>query len=329
VSMVSSFSSIGQNISSVTKYLKAYAGREDRAVRDVPSLSIETTNVCNATCAFCANRIMKRPRCTLDMALFKKAVDEYRALKGCGKGDLNFNTVVGEPLLDPLLLERARYVRRCGGLDVLGFLTTLQWLHRFDIDEFFSSGINWLGVSAVLSGRERYAEFFGVDMYDIFMKNLNQLLEENRRRGGMITVSISLKPTDEPASSVAAHPDLKRIASLLGCTPACLVHNRSTYVDDWHGTVELPKYMTRRLLLPRAFFPCRMLYNYLMLYSDGTIGACPCRDFEAGSALIIGDIRKMTLGEAWHSDSLAGIRSEWATKNRIPDICQRCRHWNY
>jgi 2-iminoacetate synthase ThiH len=43
-------------------------------------LQIETTNVCNARCAFCAYAGMKRPKGVMDAALFEKVICDYVAM---------------------------------------------------------------------------------------------------------------------------------------------------------------------------------------------------------------------------------------------------------
>jgi hypothetical protein len=116
--------------------------------------------------------------------------------------ELDFNVTIGDPLLDPHLLERARYVRQYPQFSTLGFVTTLQWLHRFDLDEFFDAGFTWLSISTTLSGREKYQEFFQVDKYDHMLANLKRLIEENDRREQPLSLYIGLKPTDEPIDDV-------------------------------------------------------------------------------------------------------------------------------
>jgi len=291
-----------------------------------PKLSLETTNICNAKCVFCANPVMTRRKQPLDMEAFCKAVDEFAAMGGT---DIDFNATIGDPLLDPRLLERARYVRRHPQFANLGFVTTLQWLHRFPLDDFFAAGFTWLAVSTTLSGRERYHEFFGVDLYDRMLANLVALLEENNRRGRPIHVAISIKPTNEPLARVIAHPDLERIARLTDQDLAATVRSQGFYVDDWLGAVTLPSYLKKRPLYPRSFRPCRLLYAGLMVYSNGNVGACSCRDFEATSELILGNVKDATLGDLWTGDTLARLREDWRRRNRVPDICRSCRHYLY
>jgi radical SAM protein with 4Fe4S-binding SPASM domain len=294
---------------------------------DKPRLSIETTNVCNAKCVFCANPLMQRRKMPLPMELFRKAVDEVAAM---GSTALDFNVTIGDPLLDPYLLERARYVtRNYPQFASLGFVTTLQWLHRFDMDEFWESGLTWMSISTALSGREKYAEFFGVDKYDQMMTNLLRLIEENQRRARKIEYIINLKPTNEPVEAVLAHPDFQRINGMVEQDLVANVNGRGFYVDDWLGAVKLPPYLKKRPLYPRAFRPCGQLFGGLIVYSNGNVGACNCRDFEANSELTLGNVKDASLSEMWDGEKLAHLRSDWKRKNKVPEICKTCSHYLY
>ena len=70
---------------------------------------------------------MKRSKVYIDDAAFEATVANFA--KAGGK-ELNFNATIGDPLLDKRLFSRARYVRRFPQFETLGFVTTLQWLHR-------------------------------------------------------------------------------------------------------------------------------------------------------------------------------------------------------
>lgn len=268
---------------------------------------------------------MKRHREHLDMLLFKKVVDEFVALGGF---DISFTPVIGDPLLDPYLLERVRYVKQFPQIKSLGFVTNLQWLHRFDMEEFFNAGIDWLVVSTTLSGPEKYFEFFGVDRYEQTIKNLIKLVEENEKRGNRIRITISLNRTDEKNNEIVTHPDYKRVKSFAE-KGVITMPKTGLCVDDWLGYVQLPAYLKRRPLYPRLFRPCWLLYAGLVVFCNGKIGVCACRDFEANSELILGDIKSTTLREVWEGEKLANIRSNWRNKNKIPNICKRCSYYVY
>lgn len=308
------------------RYIAGYfeAGRFEAKLH--PKMSIETTNICNADCVFCANSVMKRRKEPLSMDLFRKTVDEFAALGGT---EIDFNVTIGDPLLDPKLLERARYVRTFPQFKELGFVTTLQWLHRFNLSEFFEAGFTWIAVSLTLSGRRSYQEFFRVDKYDQVLTNLRALIAENERRGKPLHIGLGIKPTNEPLDEVVKHDDFIEISRLLGADLEADVRQQGFYVDDWIGAVKLPDYLKKRPLYPRAFRPCRLLYSGLMVYSNGKVGACACRDFEASSELILGNVGDVSVAEMWNGEKLKSLRLNWKRQNQVPTICQSCRHYLY
>ena len=305
------------------RWVKGYFEPDRFRPPAVPQLSIETTNVCNADCVFCANSVMQRRKRPLRLERFRKAVDEFVAMGGT---QMDFNVTIGDPLLDPYLLDRARHVRRYPEIRDLGFTTTLQWLHRFKLEEFFAAGFTWLSISTVLSGRDRYREFFRVDKYDQMLTNLLTLIRENNRRGKAIHLYIDVKPTGEPTGDIVGHPDFTTVSALSGQDLASQVKNRGFFVDDWQGAVKLPSYLKLRPLYPRSNRPCRMLYKGLTLYSNGAVGACQCRDFEASSELILGSTDD-SLSELWNGAKLHALRRNWLERDEIPAICQSCRYY--
>ena len=292
----------------------------------VPTLSLEVTNFCNSHCVFCPNPIMKRPRQHLDMGLFKKAVDEFIIMGGTR---INFCTCIGEPLLDPYLIERVRYIKQYPQIKYLDFITMLSWLHHFDIDEFCDSGITAITISTVLSGREKYHEVFGIDIYEQTLKNILMLIEVNRRKNNKIDIYFSIKPTNEPLSSVLNHPDFKRVNYLMDNRLMRCIEKRNFYYDDWCGTIKLPSYIPKRPLYPKWFRPCGLLYTNIAIFSNGKIGICNCRDFEANSELILGDIRTDSLLAIWSGPVIARLRYNWRKRNIAPSICKRCSHYGY
>ncbi|MDR3740865.1 MAG: SPASM domain-containing protein [Terracidiphilus sp.] len=287
-----------------------------------PAIAIENTSVCNSRCVFCPNGIMQRPRQAMSTDVFKKTVDDSIAI---GARDIDFSVMIGDPLLDPRLLERARYLRTYPHLRDMGFTTTLQWLHLFDIDEFFDCRFTWITVSTTLSGPERYHDFFGVDHYDQMLANLVTLLKENNRRGNPLIVNLSIKPTPEPRRQILNHPDFQLVQSLTTQNLRKIVKREAFFVMDWGGGVQLPSFLRLYPLWPRKRRPCGRLLQFLMVYSNGKVGACNCVDYEASSDLILGDIREQSLGEMWKGPQLQQMRDDWRAGTKIPIVCQFCR----
>jgi radical SAM protein with 4Fe4S-binding SPASM domain len=257
--------------------------------------------------------------------IFKKAVDD--AIK-TGTHSIDFSVMIGDPLLDPQLLERAHYIRGFPQIQDMGFTTTLQWLHLFDLDEFFRCNFTWIHVSTTLSGSEQYRKFFGVDKYDQMLANLTMLLKENDRREKPIHIQVGIKPTPERRKDILNHPDFQLVQSLTSEDLVRNVKRESFFVFDWGGAVRLPAYLRLTPLWPRAHRPCNRLLRNLMIYSNGKVGACNCVDFEGSSELILGNVEETSLDEMWKSDHLAQIRADWKTGKRIPNPCRQCRIYN-
>jgi radical SAM protein with 4Fe4S-binding SPASM domain len=287
-----------------------------------PEIAIENTSVCNARCIFCANGIMERPRIAMMDEVFSKAVDESIQL---GSQVIDFSVMIGDPLLDRKLLERARYVKAFPQVREMGMTTTLQWLHLFDLNEFFNSGFTWIAVSTTLSGRDRYRDFFGVDKYDQMLANLQALLRENNRREKPLEILITIKPTPEPRQQILNHPDFKLVQSLTTQNLRRMVKRESFFVMDWGGALRLPSYLRLHPLWPRKRRPCGRLLRHLQIYSNGKVGACNCVDFEASSELILGNVAQTSLSDMWNGPRLKQIQSDWRTGKSIPNICQQCR----
>jgi hypothetical protein len=306
-------------------YVRSSFRRDGWKASTAPAVSFETTSVCNSRCVFCPNGAMERPRQKMPMDVFKKAVNEA---VGLGVSHYDFFVTIGDPLLDPLLLERARYVRSFAQIRDMGFNSTLQWLHLFDMDEFFKSGFTWIHVSTTLSGAETYRNFFGVDKYDLMLQNLLALLRENKRRGKPILIEIGIKPTPEPRKQIVDHPDFQLVQSLTDQDLVAAAKREDFFVCDWGGTVELPSYLRPLPLWPRNHRPCYRLFEGVQIFSNGKVGACACRDYEASSELILGSVQENTLTEMWNGEQIARIRSDWRSGHHVPEICSKCRSYD-
>jgi radical SAM protein with 4Fe4S-binding SPASM domain len=304
------------------RYIEAYFEPRRWKPLAVPEINIENTSICNSRCVFCPNGMMERPRQAMRMDLFKRTVDEAIVL---GASVVNFSVMIGDPLLDPQLLERARYVKSFPQIREMGFTTTLQWLHRFGLDEFFRCNFDWITVSTTLSGPEQYRNFFGADKYGQMMENLITLLTENNRRKRPICIVLSVKPTPEPRKNILIHPDFLRVQSLTDQNLRKLIKREEFFAMDWGGAVGLPSYLKPYPLWPRRHRPCGRLLRNLMIYSNGNVGACNCVDFEATSELILGNVADIPLSEMWQSQHLKQIRSGWREGKRIPSICEKCQ----
>jgi len=293
-------------------------------ISKIPSVFVEVTNKCNSKCVHCPNKHIDTPRDYMKMPLFMKVIDDFDAMGG---GDLNFYVTLGEPLLDPLLIEKGRYLKKFPKIRGFGFYTTLQWLHLFDLNDFFELVPCNITISIALSGRDKYLDFFGVDLYDQALKNLITFIKENNKRKDKFQIHFAIMQTHETRESIMNHNDFQMINKITSGQLLWSFREQGTCVDDWSQRVKLPSYLLKRPLYPRAFRPCRVFYKALRICYDGKVGLCQCRDYER--ELIVGDINQESLFDIWHGEKARKIRTDWRKKNIIPPICKRCSHYVY
>ena len=73
------------------------------------NIQIETTTVCNAACAFCVHKTMKRSKMHMQQSVFEKTISDVKRIEPLEGVCL---TGLGETLLDPLIIERLEIVRK-------------------------------------------------------------------------------------------------------------------------------------------------------------------------------------------------------------------------
>jgi radical SAM protein with 4Fe4S-binding SPASM domain len=278
-------------------------------------LAIEVTNICNANCSFCAYRYMKRRKYILSDGQFKYFLERY---KEYGGGELKLTPIVGDPLVDRNLINKIKMAKRAKEIRHLYMYTNLIGLGNFNIKDFLLSGIDEIDVSTCICSREMYKRIFGVDRYDTVMHNLQLLLEQNKKLGHKVKINISLR-CEKPYRVVRSSPDYKYIINLYGRHLEIL----DDKYDNWTGLIkldDLPRGQRFRKLKNMSE-PCSLFYKGLIIFANGDVGACWCRDVEA--RLIVGNIYKDLLEDIWKGERLRLIRENWM-EGYIPSVCRNC-----
>ena len=79
----------------------------------------------------------------------------------------------------------------------------------------------------------------------------------------------------------------------------------------------------RRIALnqQRTTLPCYQLWTYLNVTLEGYLSAC-CSDFDAD--LVVGDLRRQTIQEAWHSPEFQALRQRHIEGRIGGTLCDGC-----
>ena len=281
----------------------------------ITTLAIENTNICNANCSFCAYKHQKKPKLFMSNELFQKSINQFAK---SGGGALIITPVVGDPLIDKDLINKIKFAKKMKEIKYIFLFTNLIELNKFDLTNLLSSGLDEINVSICIGNKEMYKRLFGIDKYGTVIKNLNDLLTENKRLGEKVKVHIHLR-AEKPFESTTSSSDYQHLTKTHG---KGLFHIDSEY-DNWTGIItkdNLPKGNLFKKI-KKMSEPCRELYNGAIVYANGDVGCCWRRDIEG--KLFIGNIHENPLEDIWKGKNIKIIRQNWIDGN-IPDICKNC-----
>jgi MoaA/NifB/PqqE/SkfB family radical SAM enzyme len=293
----------------------------------VPASMLYTgvTNICNAKCVFCAYSKVVSAK-TLQTGImpfetFKKAVDEWAAVGGrC----VELTPVVGDPLVDPGLLDKIDYAVNKKGLHPLSLTTNGILLDRNDAwKKLIDLGVEAVFISTQGASREAYEKVYGVKKYDDYLSGLRHLLEYNQSRGEPARVVIHFRNAEKPSRIIRSHDFQNYIKPFLSEKVRV---NFTVDFDNWGGTIQpedLIGNMRMRVLPPRLDLPCRRLFLYAVRH-DGGVRLCGCRFTKSDmDDLVVGNIQEKSLDEISRSDAAWNIIKGFYEGKR-PETCRTC-----
>jgi len=280
------------------------------------NLHIELTNICNANCIFCAYSLQARRKMIMQRDIYSKALADYAALGG---GELRLETCLGDSLMDPDFVERIRQARTHPEITRITTLTNGINLDRIGIEKILCSGLDEIGISTGPWDEGLYKLIYRSSDYRRMRDNVIELLEKNLKTGKRVQIKILFRSNLSMEKTLML-PDYKKIKHL----PHKVEFN--TDFDAWLGNIKpegLLKGMHLRPLSRMEKEPCYWLYDGPIVFVDGKVGLCGCRDFNADSQLIIGNIMENSLLDLWQSEATESLRQRFY-KGDFPDICKRC-----
>ncbi|CCG41377.1 radical SAM protein [Magnetospirillum molischianum] len=286
-------------------------------------LAVETTNICNANCIFCAYQFQTRAQGVMAPDLFHKIVNDFAALGG---GCLELTPSGGEPFVDPHIVERIRMARALPQIGIIRMASNLILAHKHGFPEIVQSGLTQLTVSMPGFDAAIYERIYRSKMYHKVFDNLIALLTENNRAGSPLDIVLGIRG-DQSLVELSASPDFQKVAALLPPEKIEIAYR----FNSWGGKVGadlLPPGMklkqANRLRHPRIS-PCSQLYLGAMVFWDGTVGGCTCVDIDARD-LLIGDLRHQSLAEVWRGPALAALRQGF-DDGQPPEVCRQCNEY--
>jgi len=279
-------------------------------------LQVETTNVCNARCIFCAYPHMQRDKGVMDLGLFKKIVREYAAMGG---GAVSLTPIQGEPLLDPHLMRRIRILDANPAINQVSLTTNAITLDRYSDEEvqYLLEALDFVQVSIGGLNEHNYRTLYGVDQFARVKRAMDRLLELNEAVANPTNLAFAFRTLDRKFERRfrRALDAYRRRGAMV--SHICTYDNYGGLVDgDGSAGLSLTAESVEKTR------PCALASMHMAVCWDGRITACGCADIE-GRGLSLGRAERDSLADVWTDERRTGILNAFET-GQLPEICRKC-----
>jgi sulfatase maturation enzyme AslB (radical SAM superfamily) len=271
--------------------------RRDRAPRLPEIVQIESTNICNARCVFCPRDEMHRKQGVMEMGLYRRLVDECRAL---GIGHVRLHNY-GESFIDRQLIEKIRYAKSIG-IPEVGLISNGSLIGEEAARGVVEAGLDAVNISVDAAGKETFERTRVGLKYDRVIANIEGLLrvraELGKARPKLILSFVRRDDSEEERAFIAewrAKADKIHVTDL---------HN-------WAGTLHTRSDVT---------FPCYRPWLTFTVLWDGRVSLC-CADFDG--KVVLGDLTTSTIAEIWNAEPYRRARRAHLESGG-PDLCRTC-----
>ncbi|MFQ5671859.1 MAG: radical SAM/SPASM domain-containing protein [Nitrospinales bacterium] len=269
-----------------------------------PEVRIETTNMCNAACIMCPREKMDRLEGVMEMDLYKRIVDECKELGASAV----FLGGFGEPLMDPMIVERIRYVKQQGMF--CNFISNGSLWDETLAREIIEAGLDEIRFSFYGQDKTVYEEVHRGLNFEITRNNIYNLINLRKTLGSKTpTVMVYfLNLSQNHAHLEAFREEWEPVAD---------------FIEIWepHNFTNGRNY--RDLDVPRKKESCgRPKNGPLQFQYDGTMIPC-CYDY-AGKA-VLGDCREQSIPEILRGEKYEALRQAHANEDYSQQpLCDNC-----
>jgi MoaA/NifB/PqqE/SkfB family radical SAM enzyme len=296
----------------ILKAARSYASCNPSGYKGV---CIETALSCNARCIMCAHSNQQMSG-FMSFELYKKIIDDCHA-NGITEVGLN---VYGEPLLDPLFIERVRYLRQYGMK--YGFFTNASLLDQEKAELLFELG-GLIKINFSVGGyrKEIYEQVMVGLNRDKVYANIMGFLKLKRQYGRQdLVVDISTVKVNLNAAEITQFINFWKKQKGVDQIITAELWDRVGNKD--RQEIGRPGLMHQR---GRWLAPCQQLWGPIYIYHDGRVA--PCCDDGDKRELLIGDIKKQNLQEIFSSPALLELRRiHLQDKRKLHPVCGACLH---
>ncbi len=287
---------------------------QNRIVHGYPiHLDIEATNACNLKCVMCSRTELIAEKKfwkiqAFDFEKYKQLIDEGVANGLCS---IKYN-FLGEPLMNPRLVELIKYAKQRGVVDVM-FNTNAMLLDEKTSRGLISAGLDKLFFSFDSADPDQYhAIRVGAD-YHTALNNIRRFMEIRDEMGEVSPFTrVSMVLMKENQKQWQDFYDL--FEPIVDAVAWVDYLDHSGHAEQERTLVEIGSRKNK--------FCCPQLWQRAFVHPDGIVTAC-CID--ATREMPLGNIFEQSLQDIWQGKKYNELR-DLHTNGRYEEIpiCARC-----
>lgn len=279
-------------------------------------LNIEVTNFCAASCVFCPNSKIKRQKTSMDMALFKKIVDDYAAIGG---GALGLSSMQSDLFFDRELIGRIEYLQKYRSSITLYGTTYAVGATKFSDDDLekILRAFSYLQISLGGVDRESYHSMYGVNGFDTAKAQLLRMKSIVEKHD--LPIRLDLMFRTQYASQVMDSNLVRDLGSSFS-----VVEVRDKFFS-WGGIIsqaDLPEGAKLDIMYNSGKRKnCAVSNASMSIAPDGSVVGCGCVDWNSKHP--VGSIIDSSIASVWSSEPAVAFR-EGFSRGQIPELCEEC-----
>jgi hypothetical protein len=292
--------------------------------KGVPTLSIETSSLCNLECRFCAYVKKSSPKVTMKDEFFRSCIGQAIDM---GYRRFDLTPCTGDVFMDRGIFRKLEHLESIAGVEGYGFHTNFTIPRAGDIKRLFDlRKLSDFAISIYGHDAKTFVDITQSTekVYRRLVYNLETLLAEIGRR--KIPVSFfTLHPG--VASLRGRDTEITRLLDRARAAGITVKVQKGVY-NNWGGFVtnEDVRGLPIEIVGPDLIYKngaCVRLFTTVQIMASGIVNGCACRD--ANATLRLGDLNDMPLRDLISSRNpryMALIEKQ--QKGDFPSVCQSC-----
>ena len=283
-------------------------------------VNIDPSDVCKCQCKFCPTgdrELMKhtpgRGHGIMDFSLYKSIIDG-----ACGFED-KIKVIRlykdGEPLINPHFADMVKYAKDSGCCDRVDTTTNGALLTQELSDAIIAAGLDRINISIEGVNEDQYYDFARARIdYARLVDNIRYLYEHKTNLEMLVKVNGDIISEEQKQQFLASFGDITDnifIESIMDCWPT--FEQTKVEINQKRGIYG--NEINEVMVCPYPFYS-------IAVNSDGTVSLC---FLDWKRTLIIGDVRRQSLKEIWHSQEIRDYQRMFLEmKRKSHPVCANC-----